>query len=303
MNTSIIKTENLSYSYSKGIKTLENINLTVKEGDIYGFLGPNGSGKTTTLRLLLGLLKNQNGKIGLFGKGLQNDRSEILKNIGSLIESPSLYSHLSAKENLEIYRNVYNQPKSRIDEVLKITDLLEVGKKSVKEYSLGMKQRLAIALALLPKPKLMILDEPTNGLDPTGIIDLRNLIKKLNREEGITFVISSHILPEIEKLVNRIGIISKGKIQFQGSLKELQELQQKHIFLHINTSDNDKALSLLDSYQPKTGNGEILLNSQDSNQSAQINRLLVQENIDVYDLHTVRPTLETIFVNLTNTAQ
>lgn len=298
-----IRTVNLSYSYSKGVNTLKNINLLVNEGDIYGFLGPNGSGKTTTLRLLLGLLKNQNGKIEIFGKSLQNNRREILKNIGSLIESPSLYSHLSAKENLEVYRNVYNQPKSRIQEVLKITDLLEVGEKSVKEYSLGMKQRLAIALSLLPKPKLMILDEPTNGLDPTGILDLRNLIKKLNKEEGITFIISSHILPEIEKLVNRIGIISKGKIQFQGSLKELQELQQKHIFLHINTSDNNKALSVLESFQPKMVNGEILLNSQDSNQSAQINRLLVQENIDVYDLHTMRPTLETIFVNLTNTKQ
>ena len=303
MDTLNIRTVNLSYSYSKGVNTLENINLLVNEGDIYGFLGPNGSGKTTTLRLLLGLLKNQNGKIEIFGKSLQNNRREILKNIGSLIESPSLYSHLSAKENLEVYRNVYNQPKSRIQEVLKITDLLEVGEKSVKEYSLGMKQRLAIALSLLPKPKLMILDEPTNGLDPTGILDLRNLIKKLNKEEGITFIISSHILPEIEKLVNRIGIISKGKIQFQGSLKELQELQQKHIFLHINTSDNNKALSVLESFQPKMVNGEILLNSEDSNQSAQINRLLVQENIDVYDLHTMRPTLETIFVNLTNTKQ
>lgn len=303
MDTLNIRTVNLSYSYSKGVNTLENINLLVNEGDIYGFLGPNGSGKTTTLRLLLGLLKNQNGKIEIFGKSLQNNRREILKNIGSLIESPSLYSHLSAKENLEVYRNVYNQPKSRIQEVLKITDLLEVGEKSVKEYSLGMKQRLAIALSLLPKPKLMILDEPTNGLDPTGILDLRNLIKKLNKEEGITFIISSHILPEIEKLVNRIGIISKGKIQFQGSLKELQELQQKHIFLHINTSDNNKALSVLESFQPKMVNGEILLNSQDSNQSAQINRLLVQENIDVYDLHTMRPTLETIFVNLANTKQ
>ena len=303
MDTLNIRTVNLSYSYSKGVNTLENINLLVNEGDIYGFLGPNGSGKTTTLRLLLGLLKNQNGKIEIFGKSLQNNRREILKNIGSLIESPSLYSHLSAKENLEVYRNVYNQPKSRIQEVLKITDLLEVGEKSVKEYSLGMKQRLAIALSLLPKPKLMILDEPTNGLDPTGILDLRNLIKKLNKEEGITFIISSHILPEIEKLVNRIGIISKGKIQFQGSLKELQELQQKHIFLHINTSDNNKALSVLESFQPKMVNGEILLNSQDSNQSAQINRLLVHENIDVYDLHTMRPTLETIFVNLANTKQ
>lgn len=303
MDTLNIRTVNLSYSYSKGVNTLENINLLVNEGDIYGFLGPNGSGKTTTLRLLLGLLKNQNGKIEIFGKSLQNNRREILKNIGSLIESPSLYSHLSAKENLEVYRNVYNQPKSRIQEVLKITDLLEVGEKSVKEYSLGMKQRLAIALSLLPKPKLMILDEPINGLDPTGILDLRNLIKKLNKEEGITFIISSHILPEIEKLVNRIGIISKGKIQFQGSLKELQELQQKHIFLHINTSDNNKALSVLESFQPKMVNGEILLNSEDSNQSAQINRLLVQENIDVYDLHTMRPTLETIFVNLTNTKQ
>src|SRR5689334_64917 len=169
----VIKTSNLTYHYSKAVPTLSNINLNIEKGSIYGFLGPNGSGKTTTLSLLLGLLNNQQGDIEIFGQHLHANRIAILKKIGSLIETPSLYGHLTAKENLEVYRNVYGATEEKLDEVLKIVSLADTGKKTVKKFSLGMKQRLSIALALLPNPELLILDEPSNGLDPAGIIELR----------------------------------------------------------------------------------------------------------------------------------
>ena len=212
MNQShIIKTSGLTYQYAAGIKTLSDIHLEVKKGSIYGFLGPNGSGKTTTISLLLGLLNNQEGEIEIFGKRLNSDRINILKKIGSLIETPSLYGHLNAKENLEIYRAVYDAPKKRIPEVLEIVGLKDTGKKLVKKFSLGMKQRLSIALALLPNPELLILDEPSNGLDPAGIIEFRELIKNLNRKYNMTILILSHLLGEVEKMVSHLGIIYKGR--------------------------------------------------------------------------------------------
>ena len=199
MSDPIIRTTHLSYHYSKDVKTLDDINLHIERGSIYGFLGPNGSGKTTTLSLLLGLLNNQQGGIEIFGKPLQANRVDILRKTGSLIESPSLYGHLTARENLEVYRPIYGVSKERINEVLEIAGLSETGKKQVKKFSLGMKQRLSIALALLPNPELLVLDEPANGLDPGGIIALRQLIKRLNREFGMTILISSHLLSEVEK--------------------------------------------------------------------------------------------------------
>src|SRR6187549_2582126 len=227
MSSTIICTDRLFYDYAKGVNTLANVSLQVNRGDIYGFLGPNGSGKTTTLSLLLGLLKNQRGTIEILGKDLQHHRQEVLSKVGSLIENPSLYNHLTAKENLEVYREIYGASKARLHEVLKTVGLSDTGKKTVKQFSLGMSQRLSLALALLPKPDLLILDEPTNGLDPAGILELRNSIRKLNEEEGITFLISSHILSEVEKIVNKIGIIYKGRMRFQGTLQELHAVQQK----------------------------------------------------------------------------
>ncbi|RYZ53308.1 MAG: ATP-binding cassette domain-containing protein, partial [Chitinophagaceae bacterium] len=187
-NEFVIKTSGLSYGYSREVKTLSDINLQVKRGSIYGFLGPNGSGKTTTLSLLLGLLEKQQGNIEILGQHLHTNRSNILKKIGSSIEAPSLYEHLSAKENLEVYRAAYGATKSRVTDVLDIVGLNDTGKKVAKKFSLGMKQRLAIALALLPSPELLVLDEPANGLDPAGIIELRELIKKLNKEQGMTIL-------------------------------------------------------------------------------------------------------------------
>lgn len=295
----VIKTSGLSYGYSREVKTLSDINLMVERGSIYGFLGPNGSGKTTTLSLLLGLLEKQQGSIEIFGQHLHANRSNILRKIGSSIEAPSLYGHLTAMENLEVYRSAYGASKSRVKEVLDIVGLSDTGKKVAKKFSLGMKQRLAIALALLPNPELLVLDEPANGLDPAGIIELRELIKKLNKEQGMTILISSHLLGEIEKMVSHVGIIFKGKMLFQGPLSELHSFQQKGSKLFIKTSDNETTYKLLREHQPEMVGEAVSIAFSGINQVAAINRTLTHHNLDVYLLHPKESDLEQLFIDLT----
>ena len=298
-NQYVIKTTGLSYQYAKDVKTLSAINLQVERGSIYGFLGPNGSGKTTTLSLLLGLLNRQQGEIEIFGRHLHSARTDILKKIGSLIEAPSLYGHLTARENLEVYRQVYGVPKGRIEEVLTIVGLADTGKKVAKKFSLGMKQRLSIALALLPNPELLILDEPSNGLDPAGIIELRELIKKLNKEHGMTILISSHLLSEVEKMVSHVGIIFEGKMLFQGPLSELHSFQQKASRLFIKTSNNEATFQLLKEHQPEMIGEAVSISYSGINQVASINRTLTDHNLDVYLLHPKESDLEQLFIDLT----
>jgi lantibiotic transport system ATP-binding protein len=297
----VIQTTNLNFSFSNGVKTLQDVNLLVPKGSIYGFLGPNGAGKTTTLRLLLGLLKNQQGVLEIFGKNFATHRIEILKRLGSLIEQPSLYLHLTAKENLEIYRLIYRVDKNRINEVLKIVGLENTGKKKAKQFSLGMKQRLSIAIALLHQPELLILDEPTNGLDPNGIIETRELIKKLNREHGTTVIVSSHILNEVERMATHVGIINKGKMLFQGTLSELQQMKTGQTELEIETNNNEAAAKLLQSYSIKSVNGKIVLPFESKEQAAGINKLLVQSDFEVYALHPQQNDLEQLFLDITST--
>ena len=299
-NSPVIKTAGLSYHYSKDAQTLFDINLLVEKGSVYGFLGPNGSGKTTTLSLLLGLLNKQQGSIEIFGQHLHSNRTDILKKIGSLIEVPSLYAHLTAKENLEVYRPIYGASKPRIDEVLKIVGLENTGKKTAKRFSLGMKQRLSIALALLPNPELLVLDEPSNGLDPGGIIELRQLIKKLNKTHGMTILISSHLLGEVEKMVSHVGIIYKGKMLFQGSLPELHLFQKKGSKLLVNTSDNELAIKLLQEHKPERTGDKLSIAFRDLNQVASINKTLTQNDLDVYLLHPKENDLEQLFIDLTS---
>lgn len=301
MSSAVIQTTGLTYSFRNGNKTLDNINLQVPQGSVYGFLGPNGAGKTTTLRLLLGLLKNQQGKLEIFGKEFASHRIEILKKLGSLIEQPSLYLHLTAKENLEIYRLVYNVSKIRIDEVLKIVGLDHTGKKKTKQFSLGMKQRLSIAIALLHQPELLILDEPTNGLDPNGIIETRELIKKLNKEHGTTVIVSSHILNEVERMASHVGIIHKGKMLFQGPLTELQQMKTRQTSLEVETNNNEAAARLLESFTIKSVNGKLVLPFENKEQTAVINKLLVQGGLDVYALHPQQNDLEQLFLDITST--
>lgn len=299
--TPVIKTSQLNFSFGHGTKTLTDVNLEVPTGSIYGFLGPNGAGKTTTLRLLLGLLRNQNGRIELFGKEFATNRIEILRRLGSLIEQPSLYLHLTARENLEIYRLIYHCEKKRIEEVLAIVGLGNTGRKRAKQFSLGMKQRLSIAIALLHRPELLILDEPTNGLDPNGIVEVRELLKKLNKEENTTVIVSSHILNEVERMATHVGIINKGSLVFQGPLHDLQQLKTKQSLLEIETNDNAKALQLLSpGYVATPAENKILITFQNKEQAAAVNKLLVQNGLDVYALHAQQSDLEQLFMEITS---
>jgi len=302
-NTAIIKTTALTYHFNKNQKTLDNINLEVPAGSIYGFLGPNGAGKTTTLRLLLGLLKKQQGSIQVFGNEFDQHRIECLKHIGSLIEQPSLYGHLTAKENLEIYRKIYGASKQRIDFVLQLIGLEKTGRKKARQFSLGMKQRLSIAAALLHNPRLLILDEPTNGLDPNGIIETRELVKQLNRENGVTIIVSSHMLAEVERMATHVGIIHKGKLLFQGTLPELQNLKNRQSFIQIDTSNNKAALELLAEHGAQNKNGYVVLPVKEKTITATVNKKLVEQNIEVYLLQPKQSDLEQLFIDITSNNQ
>jgi ABC-type multidrug transport system ATPase subunit len=297
-----LETKDLSYRFTADQLILDKINLQVPNGSIYGFLGPNGAGKTTTLRLILGLLKKQEGSIQIFGKSVEKDRISILRKIGSMIESPSIYGHLTATENLHLLQKIYQCPVSRIAEVLITVGLDQTGQKKAGQFSLGMKQRLSIAIALLHNPSLLILDEPTNGLDPNGIIEIRELLKKLNEENNMTILISSHLLSEIERLVTHLGIIHKGTLLFQGTLDELHLKQTLNAVNHIDTSNNIQSVQIMDALglSPKSFNGMIAMPVADKFVLANLNKKLVQEGIDVYQLSTVKNDLESIFIDLVN---
>jgi len=295
-----ISTENLTHYFNKEEMVLNDINLKVPQGSIYGFLGPNGAGKTTTLRLILGLLKKQSGAISIFNKPFAENRIEILKKTGSLIEAPSLYAHLSAKENLAILQKVYQCKKSRIAEVLNIVGLSDTGKKSAGKFSLGMKQRLSIAMALMHEPKLLILDEPTNGLDPNGIIEMRELLKQLNKENGMTILVSSHLLAEIEKMVTHVGIINKGKIIFQGTMDDLHAAQQQRSFISFETGDTalTKQILMEKGLQVVVNGNGLTIPMIKKEAIAEINEQLVHQQIKVYQISTVKNDLESIFIDL-----
>ncbi|MBO9632246.1 MAG: ATP-binding cassette domain-containing protein [Chitinophagaceae bacterium] len=297
----IVETQRLDYTFRSGQPILKQLNLQVPAGSIYGFLGPNGAGKTTTLRLILGLLKNQKGDIKIFGESIATHRIPIMKRIGSLIESPSIYLHLTGKENLEVFRLSSGCPRNRIDEVLRVVGLTDAAGKKAGAYSLGMKQRLAIAVALLDDPDLLVLDEPTNGLDPSGIIETRELIKSLNKDQGKTILVSSHLLTEMEKMATHIGIIHKGSLLFQGSMSELHLLQANKAMVTIEVDDAKQAASLLTGFPVQQVNGtNFSVRFESRERTAELNKILVQQGIDVYQVSVARHDLENLFVQITN---
>jgi ABC-type multidrug transport system ATPase subunit len=297
-----LTTQHLTHQFSEGEKVLDDIHLQVMQGSIYGFLGPNGAGKTTTMRLLLGLLKKQQGTISFFGLPFRENRVTLLKKIGSLIESPSIYGHLTARENLLLLQKIYQCPQERIAEVLLLVGLAHTGNKKAGQFSLGMKQRLSIAIALLHHPLLLLLDEPTNGLDPNGMMEIRELLLKLNREQGITIFISSHLLAEIEKLVTHVGIISKGKMVFQGTLEELNSKQQQAAYTVLDTDNKVKAMEILqlNKLNAVSRNGKIIIPLLSKEHIARINSQLIHSGVAVYEISRVQNDLETIFMDLIN---
>ena len=219
--TNILKIENLTKSYDKNI-VLKNVKLEIQEGSIFGLIGPNGAGKSTLMKSILGLVKKDSGKISLYGKELnEKNQKETNKNLGSLIEAPSFYDHLTAYDNLDLICEMKNINKNMIDQTLRDVGLIKSKDKKVREFSLGMKQRLGIANALLGNPDLIILDEPTNGLDPYGMRDINELIVSLAKTSNKTFIISSHLLHEMEGICNRVGILHDGKLCIEGDVKKL----------------------------------------------------------------------------------
>ncbi|MDI3410359.1 ABC transporter ATP-binding protein [Bacillus sonorensis] len=294
----ILETRQLTKTYRK-TDVVKNVNLCIQEGEIYGFLGPNGAGKTTTIRMLLGLINPTKGETRIFGKDLKSNRLDILRNVGSLVESPSYYPHLTGEENLEAIRKILNVPKSNIDDVLEMVRLTKMADKKAGEYSLGMKQRLGIAAALLGYPKLVILDEPTNGLDPAGILEIRELILRLPSDYGITVMISSHLLSEIEQVATQVGIIANGEMLFQDAIGELRSKADTKIV--FSTSDTDGALDIFSREgveAVKTQRG-LMIEDRTDMEISRLARKLFENEIDIFRIYDESKSLEDIFLDIT----
>lgn len=298
----VIETQNFCKSYNGRI-VVDHLNLSVPQGCVYGFLGPNGAGKSTTMKMLLGLTHPTSGSVQLLGKTMnEENRITLLRQTGSLIESPSGYLHLTARENLSIIADLKGITRKDIDRVLEVVDLTSDADRKVGQYSLGMKQRLGIAMALLGKPKLLILDEPTNGLDPAGIQEMRSLIASMPEQTGATVMISSHLLGEIEQMVTQIGILNHGKMLFEGSLQELQKHSRGGILLRV--LDMQKSIAVLKQqgihaaaaeHQP----GVLQLPSLSDPVLAALIGVLAQSGAGVVGVTSQTKNLEEIFLSLT----
>lgn len=297
MRELVIETKDLNKKY-RGRYAVRNLNLEIGRGEIYGFLGPNGAGKTTTIRMLLGLIRPTMGSIHIFGKDLRKEKLNILRKVGSLVEYPSNYGHLTAVQNLEAVRRILDVPKSRIDEVLSIVSLTKDAKRQVKGYSLGMKQRLGIATALLGNPELLILDEPTNGLDPEGIHEIRELIRSMPQQHGITVLVSSHLLSEVEQMAGTVGIIREGEMVFQDTISNLQ--QQASGGFRLVVSEPAEALQLIrgQGYAGRLEDGGLRLDQLSDPEVALLVKRLVDHNHAIYRVEEKRRTLEDIFMQV-----
>ena len=299
MKKVVLKTYNITKKYGEQL-AVDNVNMTIKKGDIYGFIGQNGAGKTTLIRLITGLIHKSGGEIELLGANEENELNKARTMVGSLIESPSLYTNMTARENLEVSRLVRNIPgKKCIDEVLELVGLKDVEKKKVKNFSLGMRQRLGIANALMGNPKLLILDEPINGLEPMGIVEIRELLKKINKEKDMTILISSHILSELSELATTYGIISNGKLIEEITAKQLSEKCRQYIDLKVD--DTARAVILLER-ELGISDYEVL---EDSNikvfsnldNVGEVNSLLSRSGIIVESISVKGENLEEYFMN------
>ncbi len=298
MDGNIISTKNLSKKYKRNM-SVDGVNLKINKGEIFGFLGPNGAGKTTTIRMLLGLIKPTKGEIELFGQDFTKNRTKILQRIGSLVESPSYYGNLTGFENLEAVRRLRGLSEKRVTEVLKVVRLNKVANRLVKEYSLGMKQRLGIAAALLSEPELLILDEPTNGLDPAGIQEIRELIKELPHQNGMTVLVSSHLLSEIDQMATQVGIITEGKMIFQDSIEVLRKKRQPLLKIAVNNTLEASNILKGKGIIPTIHKESLWVSETDPEFVSEINSTLVHSGLSVYRLEEVKRTLEDIFLDLT----
>ncbi|MTI69716.1 MAG: ABC transporter ATP-binding protein [Firmicutes bacterium] len=301
MNSNMIEIKKLNKSFKDKL-IIDKLNLEVKKGDIFGFLGPNGSGKTTTIRMLLNLIYPDDGTIKINGYNIKKDFDKVVDNIGAIVENPKFYPYLSARKNLKLMANlISNLSNDRVNEVLKTVGLYNRADDKVNTYSLGMKQRLGIANALLNKPELVILDEPTNGLDPKGMKEIRDLITRLAKENNITFFISTHLLNEVEQICNRAVIIKNGKVISQGNVKDLINID--HEILEIHTEDGKKAYTYINdlSYVKNVKVTKQGIRVQiEKNKSDKLNKLLINKGIDIKYSIPIKQSLEEYFLKLIN---
>ena len=305
MDERLIETRGLTRRFGARV-AVNKLDLSVPSAGVYGFLGPNGAGKTTAIRMLLGLIRPDHGEVRLFGaavagKSVKGNRANVMRRVGALVESPSLYPHLTGRENLEVTRRLLGARRNLIDHALDTVKLTQDADRRVREYSLGMRQRLGLALALLNQPELLILDEPTNGLDPAGIHEMRDLIRRLPDEFGVTVFLSSHLLSEVEQIASHIGIIHEGKLLFQGPLAELQTKQQTQLIVGVKQLDTASE-TLTNAGWPvtRTVDGMLCVAARTSDDAISVNKLLVDHRCDVYHIALSQPSLEDIFLTLTS---
>jgi ABC-type multidrug transport system ATPase subunit len=300
MQSLTIATSGLTRRFGQ-LTAVDRLDLRVPRKCVYGFLGPNGAGKTTTIRLLLGLIRPDAGEVHLFGEPLNRNRLATLRRVGALVESPSLYPNLTGRENLELTRRLTGGDRAQIEAVLDTVHLREAADRRVRGYSNGMRQRLGLALALLNGPDLLILDEPTNGLDPSGIQEMRELISRLPAEYDVTVFLSSHLLAEVEQVATHIGIIQEGRLRFQGTQEELHAEMEEQVVLGVDQPEKTRLLLEQAGWMAHSNGGHrVTVAANGRSDAAMINSCLVQEGVNVFHLSLEQPTLEDIFMTLTN---
>jgi len=300
----MIAVESLSFSYKKGQPILQDLSFHVNAGSIFGFLGANGSGKTTTIRLMLGLCRPDNGRVLIHGIPMHQPSSSVFKSIGAMIEQPSLYEHLTGAENLEINALYHSVKPNRVAETLAFVGLAHAATKRASLYSLGMKQRLALAISLLHDPQVLILDEPLNGLDPKGIAEIRELLLRLATGEGKTILLSSHLLGEVETTCDAICIIDNGKSLFHGSIDQLRRMVVNQSSWFISCSRPEEALALLRSTSVEAvlapSKEGISLPQMDRERIPELINWMVKNNFLIYEVKSVENNLESLFLELTH---
>ena len=299
-NDYLIETRGLTRRFGSQL-AVDDLNLLVPAAGVYGFLGPNGAGKTTAIRMLLGLIKPNAGDVRLFGQSVDGSHRSLMSRVGALVEAPSLYPHLTGRENLEVTRRLLGSDRNLMELALATVKLTKDADRRVREYSIGMRQRLGLALALLNNPKLLILDEPTNGLDPAGIHEMRDLIRRLPDEFGVTVFLSSHLLGEVEQIATHIGIIHEGHLLFQGTLAELQSKQQTQLTVGVKQLNEATEFLVNTGWSVQRSVDDVLnVSTKAPDDAVRINKLLVDRGLDVFHLAVSQRSLEDIFLNLTN---
>ncbi len=298
----IIETQGLTRRFGN-LTAVADLNLKVPAGSIYGFLGPNGAGKTTTIRMLLGLIRPDAGEVRLFGRSLGKSSRAALGRVGALVETPSIYPHLTGRENLEVTRRLLRVPGARVERALAIVGLEAAAGRRAGEYSQGMRQRLGLALALLGDVDLLILDEPTNGLDPAGIREMRDLVRRLASEFRITVFLSSHLLSEIEQVATHLGIVNRGRLVFQGRPDELQGRLHHHLSLGVDRRETAQHLLTKAGWQLlPSDNGYLKVAAESAGEAGQLNAELARAGIQVFHLCLEQPSLEELFLQMTEGA-